>query len=155
MSKFGKVIDSRKQGFVDYPPIYWVTKASKYGTYTCSVSPCSEDIDNTNDWDGYRFAERKCDIKIMHAKAKILKERANGILNAHKALWIKYKSTKQYEEAPFLEDLYHQYEVAQKEYEKAYNQYKYMRDSFSDYTSRMIERRKKINEKVVKNRTLE
>ena len=48
MSKFGKVIDSRKQGFVDYPPIYWVTKASKYGTYTCSVSPCSEDIDNTN-----------------------------------------------------------------------------------------------------------
>ena len=91
----------------------------------------------------------------MHTKAKILKERANGILNAHRALWIKYKSTEQYEEAPFLEDLYHQYEVAQKEYEKAYNQYKYMRDSFSDYTSRMIERRKKINEKVVKNRALE
>ena len=53
-----------------------------------------------------------------------------------------------------IEDLYYQYEIAQKEYEKTYKQYKYMRDSFSDYTTRMIERRKELSNKVQKQREM-
>ena len=88
-------------------------------------------------------------------KAKVLKERARGILNVHKTLHTKYKATKQYELGIVLGDIYYQYELAQEEYEKAYAQYKYMKDSFPDYTSRMIERRKQLNKKLEEKRAAE
>lgn len=145
-----RVLDSWKTygvGISTHIPTYHVVKSSKYGVFEQSVTPCKQDYDNINDWDGYRFAERKCDIEIAHAKAKVLKERAQGILHLHKTLYTKYKMTKQYELADVLADIYYQYELAQQEYEKVYEQYKYMKKSFSDYTTRMIERRKKIQEK--------
>ena len=157
MSKHSKILDSWK-GHKNIAgtkvPIYHVIKSSKYGVFHGTVMPCSQDYNNINDWDGYRFAERKCDIDIVHAKAKILRERARGILNTHKTLYTKYKNAKDYEQALFLDDLYYQYEIAQKEYEKVYEQYKYMRDSFSDYTTRMIERRKELSNKVQKQREM-
>ena len=158
MSKHSKILDSWKDKIVideTKVPVYYVTKSSKYGIFTCSVKPCPQDYSSINDWDGYRFAERKCDIEIAHAKAKVLKERAHGILNIHKALHTKYKATKQYEFGVVLDDIYYQYKLAQKEYEKAYAQYKYMEDSFPDYTSRMIERRKQLNKKLEEKRAAE
>ena len=158
MSKHSKILDSWKDKIVideTKVPVYYVTKSSKYGIFTCSVKPCPQDYSSINDWDGYRFAERKCDIEIAHAKAKVLKERAHGILNIHKALHTKYKATKQYEFGVVLDDIYYQYKLAQKEYEKAYAQYKYMEDSFQDYTSRMIERRKQLNKKLEEKRAAE
>ena len=158
MGKHSKVLDSWKTySFIGTTkiPVYHIIKSSKYGVFEESVTPCQQDYSNINDWDGYRFAERKCDIKIAHTKAKILRERARGILNVHKTLHTKYKVTKQYEFGIVLDDIYYQYELAQKEYEKAYNQYKYMKDSFPDYTSRMIERRKQLNEKLEEKRAAE
>lgn len=160
MSKHSKILDSWKTETVKtdvdiHIPTYHVIKSSKYGIFKQSVTPCLEDYNNINDWDGYRFAERKCDIEIIHTKAKILKERARGILNVHKTLYTKYKNKKDYFMAPALEDIYYQYELAQKEYEKAYAQYKYMKNSFSDYTSRMIERRKQLNKKLKEKRAAE
>ena len=157
MGKHSKILDSWKNygvGIKTHIPTYHVIKSSKYGIFEGVVTPCKQDYENINDWDGYRFAERKCDIQIIHAKAKILKERARGILNTYKTLYTKYKNAKNYEQAPFLGDLYYQYELAQKEYKKAYEQYKYMRDSFSDYTTRMIERRKELNKKLEKQREI-
>jgi len=158
MGKHSRVLDSWKDKIIICGvkiPVYYVTKSSKYGIFTCSVKPCSQDYSNINDWDGYRFAERKCDIEIAHAKAKNLRERAHGILNVYKTLKTKYEASKNYEGLVVIEDLYYQYELAQKEYEKAYNQYKYMKDSFPDYTSRMIERRKQLNEKLEEKRATE
>jgi hypothetical protein len=158
MSKHSKILDSWKDKIIVGGiriPVYYVTKSSKYGIFTCSVKPCPQDYPNINDWDGYRFAERKCDIEIAHTKAKVLKERARGILNVHKTLHTKYKATKQYELGIVLGDIYYQYELAQEEYEKAYAQYKYMKDSFPDYTSRMIERRKQLNKKLEEKRAAE
>ena len=155
MSKHSKILDSWKGygvGPKTHIPIYHVIKSSKYGVFHGTVTPCSQDYDNINDWDGYRFAERKCDIEIIHAKAKILKERACGILNVYKTLKTKYEASKNYEGLVVIEDLYYQYEIAQKEYKKAYEQYEYMRDSFSDYTTRMIERRKELNNTIEKQR---
>ena len=149
----GRIIDSWKVsgvGIRTHIPTYHVVKSSKYGIFEGSVTPCKQDYENINDWDGYRFAERKCDIEITHAKAKVLRERAKGILDLHKTLHTKYKATKQYELADVLADIYYQYELAQKEYEKVYQQYKYMKESFSDYTTRMIKRRLEVQEKVGK-----
>ena len=157
MGKHSKILDSWKGygvGTKTHIPTYHVIKSSKYGVFHGNVIPCSQDYDNINDWDGYRFAERKCDIQIIHAKAKILKERAQGILSVYKTLKTKYEASKNYEGLVVIEDLYYQYEIAQKEYEKAYKQYKYMRDSFSDYTTRMIERRKKLSDKIQKQREM-
>lgn len=157
MGKHSRILDSWKAytiaGSVKIP-VYHVIKSSKYGVFHGSVIPCLQDYENINDWDGYKFAERKCDINIIHAKAKILKERARGILNVHKTLYTKYKDTKNYEQTSFLEDLYYQYEVAQKEYEQTYLQYKYMKEGFSDYTTRMINRRKELNNKIKEQREI-
>lgn len=155
MSKHSKILDSWKAYTViqgTKVPVYHVVKSSKYGVFRGCVIPCPQDYDNINDWDGYKFAERKCDIEIIHAKAKILRERARGILNTHKTLWTKYKNIKDYEKATFLEDLYYQYKIAQKEYEQAYAQYKYMKEDFSNYTTRMINRRKELNNKIKEQR---
>jgi hypothetical protein len=155
VGKHSKILDSWK-GYttigISEVPVYHVIKSSKYGVFHGTVMPCPQDYDNINDWDGYRFAERKCDIDIIHARSKVLKERAQGILNAHKTLFDKYKATKNYDMAPALADLYYQYELAQKEYKRVYEQYKYMRDSFPDYTTRMIERRKQLNNKIKEQR---
>lgn len=155
MSKHSRILDSWRAYNKDNIPTYHVIKSSKYGVFEGIVVPCKQDYENINDWDGYRFAERKCDIEIIHAKAKILKERARGILSVHKTLYTKYKDKKDYFMAPALDDIYYQYEIAQKEYEKAYNQYKYMKDSFPEYTSRMIERRKQLNKKLEEKRAAE
>jgi hypothetical protein len=155
MGKHTKILDSWKgfgTGLKTHMPIYHVIKSSKYGTFHGSVSPCPQDIENINDWDGYHFAERKCDIQIVHAKAKILRERAQGILNVINILTAKYEEKHDGDGLDYLMDVWRQYDVAKKEYEKVYSQYIYMRDSFSDYTTRMIERRKKLNEKVEKMR---
>ena len=157
MGKHSKILDSWKDYTQNNIPVYHIIKSSKYGVFHGTVMPCPQDYDNINDWDGYHFAERKCDIEIAHAKAKILRERARGILNVHKTLYTKYKATKQYDMnmAPTLADIYYQYELAQQEYEKAYSQYKYMKDSFPEYTSRMIERRKQVNKKLEEKRAAE
>lgn len=152
MGKHSKILDSWKGYNKNNIPIYHVIKSSKYGVFHGIVIPCPQDYENINDWDGYKFAERKCDIKIIHAKAKILRERTRGILDVYKTLKTKYEVSKNYEGLVVIEDLYYQYKIAQKEYKKAYEQYKYMRDSFSDYTTRMINRRKELNNKIKKQR---
>ena len=155
MGKHSKVLDSWKTysiSGIGKVPTYHVIKSSKYGVFEQSVTPCPQDYGNINDWDGYRFAERKCDIEITHTKAKILRERAKGILNVYKTLVRKYNDSHIYEGLEYTDDIYYQYELAQKEYETAYAQYKYMRDSFPEYTSRVIERRKQMNEKVEQKR---
>lgn len=157
MGKHSRILDSWKHEAIVrgvHVPVYGVTKSSKYGVFTNTVIPCPQDYQYINDWDGYKFAERKCDIDIAHEKAKKLKERALGILSVHKTLYTKYKAKKDYEQALFLADLYYQYEVAQKEYEQAYAQYKYMKEDFSDYTTRMINRRKELNNKIQEQREM-
>lgn len=152
MGKHTNILDSWKHYGQDGIPVYGVKKSSKYGVFYGTVIPCPQDYDSINDWDGYKFAERKCDIQIVHERAKVLKERAQGIMNVINVLTTKYEDTNDKDGLSYLEDVWHQYNVAYAEYKKVYNQYVYMRDSFSDYTSRMIERRKKLNDKVEKMR---
>ena len=155
MGKHSKILDSWKHETIVHGihvPVYGVKKSSKYGVFYGTVIPCPQDYDNINDWDGYKFAERKCDIQIIHARAKMLKERAQGIKNLINVLTTKYEKTDDEGGLNYLKDIWYQYNIAYKEYEKAYNQYVYMRDSFSEYTNRVIKRRKKLNEKIEKQR---
>lgn len=116
---------------------YTVTKTSKYGTFTSTVGIC--DADFTSDEEishilGYQYAERKCDIKIIHAKARMLYERAEGIrhlLNVFSGPDAIHKYSPE-----VLKDIERQYKIAKGIYEKTYAQYKYMINDFSNYTDR-------------------
>ena len=155
MGKHSRILDSWKHEAIvhgAHVPVYGVTKSSKYGVFTNTVIPCPQDYQNINDWDGYKFAERKCDIDIAHAKAKKLRERISGIESLYLTLFNKYKQTNNEAGFEFLKDVEHQMQIAKKEYEQVYAQYKYMKDDFSDYTTRMINRRKELNEKIQKQR---
>ena len=63
-----------------------VTKATPYGTYTEAARAVREDRDIMTTWDGFHFAEMKCDIAAMRDKAKVMRQRAIGAENALKAL---------------------------------------------------------------------
>lgn len=133
-------------------PTYTVTKSTKYGTFTGSVTVCNEDIpeniEDISDMMGYDFAERKCDIQAVHAKAVMLRERANGmkyLLNTldEKYSYVDWKDSR----SEVLNDIQHQYKIAVRDYDKVYKQYVYMRDDFRNYTDRRIAFRKKALER--------
>lgn len=133
-------------------PTYTVVKATKYGTFTGSVTLCDEDmpenINDISDMTGYDFAERKCDIQAVHAKAIMLRERANGIKNVLNTLEEKY-SYLDWKDFPYdyLQDLLHHYKLAWRDYDKVYSQYLYMKTDFRDYTDRRNAFRKKALER--------
>lgn len=124
---------------------YSVTKSGKYGCYTESVSTCEEDFNEyTNDMRGYSFAERKCDIRSVQEKAKIMRERYNGMVHLYNVLKNRYEDKKEdCNNNDILNTIKWQIEVAKREYEKVNKQYKYMKDSFSEYTTRVNEAAKK------------
>ena len=49
-----------------------VTKHTKYGTFSSTVQ-CAEE-DKFSEWDGYRFAEYQCDLKVLHEKIKMMNQ---------------------------------------------------------------------------------
>ena len=149
MGKHSKILDSWKDYTQNNIPVYHVIKSSKYGVFHGIVIPCPQDYNNINDWDGYRFAERKCDIQIIKRKAAIMREHIKGMEIVLNTLTNKYNSTSTPlpDSDEFLQDLLYQINIHQKEYEKVYAQYKYMRDSFRDYTTRIIQERIKLQER--------
>lgn len=135
-------------------PTYTVTKATKYGTFTNSVTVCKEDmpenISEISDLMGYDFAERKCDIDAIHAKAIILRERAEGMRIAANTLEEKYSYLDSNDfPREVLDALNHQYRIAIRDYDKVYKQYVYMRDDFRNYTDRRIKFRDTALKKAV------
>lgn len=57
-------------------------KSNKYGIFSAEAHVHPEDRGIENRWDGLRFCEYKIDIKTAKAKARILRERANGLKHA-------------------------------------------------------------------------
>lgn len=72
----GKIIDSFWDP--DTKEAY-VRKATPYGTFSGFASAEEEDWDVANEWDGYAFAEYKCDLQALHAKTRQESMRLNGM----------------------------------------------------------------------------
>lgn len=72
----GKVLDSY---YDEYTGVSFVTKHTKYGTFTAEAYCHPKDRDIQNEWDGCRFAEAKCDIEALREKIKMMRQRLIGM----------------------------------------------------------------------------
>lgn len=148
-----KVIDStREYRKSDGRPVYSVTIACKYGTFTSTCCACDEDLVYNNDdrpinleLSSYYIAEYKCVTKALQRKARYLEQRAIGLKMAYDALtesfcmhqrnddythYGKAEFDSVYERSCFadgydvaLGDLYRQYTSALKNYDIAQKEY--------------------------------
>lgn len=140
----GKILDAWYEETDDELNESCICKETKYGTFTGYARPAEQDKDIANSWDGFRFAETKCDIQAYKARAKVMKERANGISHA---LRVVLTGNPQYAAAPAIEKLIKQEAVAWKNYRQAKEQYEIMRDSYSGFCEQIIKQRRKIRDK--------
>ena len=123
-----------------------VTKATPYGTYTAATKVVAEDRDIMTSWDGFHFAEMKCDIQAMHEKAKRMRQRAIGIENALKTL----------DNIPgldphTLDKLERQVWAAYKEANRYKENYEEARGAYQTYTDILLNRRRELRNKVANN----
>lgn len=120
-----------------------VTKATPYGTYTEAAKVAAEDRDIMTSWDGFHFAEMKCDIRAMHEKAKRMRQRAIGIENALKTL-----DNIPDMDAFTLNMLERQVWAAYKEADRHKENYEEARGAYQTYTDILLKRRRELRDKV-------
>lgn len=120
-----------------------VTKATPYGTYTEAAKVAAEDRDIMTSWDGFHFAEMKCDIRAMHEKAKRMRQRAIGIENALKTL-----DNIPDMDAFTLNMLERQVWAAYKEADRHKENYEEARGAYQAYTDILLKRRRELRDKV-------
>lgn len=144
----GNIIDSWYEYTEnDIPITTCVLKETKYGTFCGTVNLTPDDEDIANVWDGYRFAEMKCDIQAYKEKANRMLQRAIGIEHAYTVILKSYDNLSGYDfldVQPFLNKLEKQVDVAFKEANKAKEQYELMRDSYSGFCDHVIKQRREI-----------
>lgn len=133
-------IDGKK---IHTPPTARVYKETKYGTFygEARAAECDEDI--ANSWDGFHFAEIKCDIQAHKQKMKIMKERAQGISHA---LRVVLSGNSDLVDDPVINKMYRQETDAWKNYYKAKDDYEILRDSYKSLCQHIIAQRRKIRE---------
>lgn len=120
-----------------------VTKATPYGTYTEATKVAAEDRDIMTSWDGFHFAEMKCDIRAMHEKAKRMRQRAIGVENALKTL-----DNIPDMDAFTLNMLERQVWAAYKEADRHKENYEEARGAYQAYTDILLKRRRELRDKV-------
>ena len=123
-----------------------VVKATPYGTYMASTKVDDEDRDIMTTWDGFHFAEMKCDIKAMHEKAKWMRQRAIGIENALKTL-----DSIPGLDSHTLDKLERQAWAAYKEADHYRENYEEARGAYQTYTDILLNRRRELRNKVANN----
>lgn len=52
----------------------YIKKNTKYGTFEATVRPCAADMITATVYDGFLFAEKKCDLKALKAKKSQFKK---------------------------------------------------------------------------------
>ena len=123
-----------------------VEKATQYGSFIGEAQVHPHDKDIATAWDGYNFAEMKCDIAAAKEKAKWMRQRAIGAEHALKTL--DYMGTNDPET---LDNLARQVYAMHKEADKYKEIYEEMRDSYPAYTQVILDRRRQLREKVQNN----
>ncbi len=120
-----------------------VTKATPYGTFTSTAKVTAEDRDIMTSWDGFHFAEMKCDIQAMHEKAKRMRQRAIGAENVLKAL-------EQIDglDSYTLDKLERQVWAAYDEADRYKENYEEARGAYQTYTDILLNRRRELRNKI-------
>lgn len=121
-------------------------KSNKYGCFSAVAVVHAEDRPYANKWDGLRFCEYKIDTQVAHAKAVMLRERANGIKAAIQSI----EPPAEGEEDYTYEKLVAQYQDARRRYEAQYAKYKSMRERYAEYAETILQCRKEWRERIDK-----
>lgn len=124
-----------------------VYKETKYGVFFGEATAALEDEDIANQWDGYRFAEMKCDIQAYKAKAKVMKERALGVRHAYDVIVNSFKDDDFNLESEVLYKLNRQVQIAWRDYEKALHHYKIFKEMYPDYCDQIVRQRREFRNK--------
>ena len=118
-----------------------VVKQTKYGTFKAWSIPAEEDFDIATEWDGYKFAEYKCDIAIANERAKRMWERYLGIRTAY------YNLCQGNDKAdPILSKLERQMYLAKRDAKIARQECDSMRQHFKPFCDNVIADRKRLHE---------
>lgn len=125
-----------------------VTKVTKYGTFTGSSKLQEEDRDIVSAILGGTFAEMKCDIQAYHQRARIMRERANGVRHAYNVVYEACYMSAGDDEPLALDDtlfrLARQADIADAIAEEAMDDYKDIRDSYPELVARILDQKRKI-----------
>lgn len=121
-----------------------VVKKTPYGNYTGISIAEEEDADITNEWDGYRFAECKCDMKYLKERSKRMYERYLGIKMA-------YNNLSQTEPtsagaAEMLDKLKRQMHIAKRDAEQARQEYEHRKETYVSFTDAVLAERRRLQE---------
>lgn len=127
-----------------------ITKQTKYGTFTCSVKVHPDDLDIMNEYDGFHFAEMKCDIAAYQVKAQYMKQRAIGIEHAYNVLFDSCS-----EDDPVMEKLWRQVNVAWWNYESALHTYQILKESYPVLVQNILTQRRQIRKRIERHRQRE
>ncbi len=123
------------------PSTAHIYKETKYGVFYGEAQAAPEDEDIANSWDGYRFAEMKCDIQAYKAKAKVMRERALGLQHACNVI-------AQANKGNIYNEIYMKFErqlqVAWNNYYRAQEQYETLKNMYYDYCNQIIRQRREF-----------
>ena len=136
----GKILNARRDGKQTY-----ITKQTKYGTFQGQVKLADEDKDVESDFEGYNFAEIKCDIQALKTKMKFFEQRALGIKHAYNVL---LKSGVQ-EKDEVMRKLARQLKIAERDAKDLKEKYTKSQDNFKNYVELCLEVRRKIKNKKI------
>ena len=118
-----------------------VHKQTKYGEFRSHAIPAEEDFEVATEWDGYKFAEYKCDVQYMNERAKRFYERYLGIRSAYNNLCQDNDKND-----PILLKLERQVKLAKRDAAIAREECESMREYYDYYCDHVIDERKKLHE---------
>ena len=122
-----------------------VVKQTKYGTFERSVKLHPDDEDIKNDYDGYHFAEMKCDIAAYKVKAEYMRQRAIGVQHTYNVLLDSCD-----EDDPIMQKLWRQVQVAWWNFDSAFETYKILRDSYKSLVEVTLRQRREFRKRIAK-----
>lgn len=134
----GKILEA------EYNPGFdsWVKKETKYGTFSNNCFILEQDEDIENSFDGYRLAEKKCDIQAYKEKAKWMRERYNGARILYDNLLQKWD-----QDNPVMIDIGRQVEYFKNEWNKSRDYVDRLKDYYPIYVDKLATERRNLRKK--------
>lgn len=135
----GKILDSWHNE--DRKTTY-VKKQTKYGEFEGLVYLDESDADIYNKWDGYRFAEYRCDLQSFRQHIKNLKQQRIGIKHLYSSLKQNFNT-----DDKCMIYIQNQIKDISKRINKMNEIYREKIDGFIDYTNLVLNERRDFRKK--------
>lgn len=119
--------------------VSYVKKSSRWGIFEGYAKCQPEDSDIASEFIGCDFAEYKCDIKIQKERTDYYRARYDGIKMVYNNLLNKWG-----QKNPVMVSLYHQLQIAKKDYDFERDYYKVLKENYKPYVDTVIQSHKDL-----------